>query len=56
MENHGIDMERVRQWGHVQLPTGQVAQSLFSENRWMSENKHISRNVKVCHQQVGLIV
>jgi len=44
-EKFGIT--RVQRWGRMQLPNGQVARSLFSENRWVSINQLVSCNVKV---------
>ena len=42
-----FEITRVQRWGRIQLPNGQVARSLFSENRRKSLNQRISRNVKV---------
>ena len=44
-ERFGIT--RLQRWGRIQLPNGQVARSLFSENRRKSLNQRVSRNVKV---------
>jgi hypothetical protein len=41
------DKEQRQKWGRLQLPNGQVARSLFSETRLVSEDTRISRNVKV---------
>jgi hypothetical protein len=37
----------VSRWGRIRLPNGQVARSLFSENKRIAPNKRNSRNVKV---------
>ena len=34
----------IRKWGHLRLPNGQIAQSVFAE----TEYNRVSRNVKVC--------
>jgi hypothetical protein len=39
---------RIRRWGRARLPNGQVARSLWSERRRMSQKIRVSRNVKVC--------
>jgi hypothetical protein len=36
-----------RRWGRLQLPTGQVARSVYAEDKRTSENKRVSRNIKV---------
>jgi hypothetical protein len=41
--NEKVGREKVRKWGRVQLPNGQVARSRFSED----DHSRISRNVKV---------
>ena len=41
------EKEKHQKWGHLQLPNGQIARSLYSENRRMAENTRNSRNVKV---------
>ncbi|KJA14867.1 hypothetical protein HYPSUDRAFT_149831 [Hypholoma sublateritium FD-334 SS-4] len=38
----------IRKWGRLHLPNGQVARSLFSEERRTAQNKRNSRNVKFC--------
>lgn len=42
-----LGMSRVRRWGRLRLPNGQVARSLFSENKRTSIKKRNTRNVKV---------
>ncbi len=37
----------IKRWGRLQLPNGQVARSLYSEQRRNAPNIRISRNVKV---------
>ena len=39
--------EKRQKWGRLQLPNGQVARSLYAENRRHTENKRNTRNVKV---------
>ncbi|KIJ97243.1 hypothetical protein K443DRAFT_133885 [Laccaria amethystina LaAM-08-1] len=39
--------ERRQKWGHLQLPNGQTARSLFSETRHIEESTRISCNVKI---------
>ena len=39
---------RIRRWGRARLPNGQVARSLWSEQRRASQKVRISRNVKAC--------
>ena len=42
------DLTKLRKkWGRLCLPNGQVARSLFSEQRRTAENKRNSRNIKV---------
>jgi hypothetical protein len=41
------EKEKRQKWGRLQLPNGQIARSLYSENRRMAENTRNSRNVKV---------
>lgn len=41
------DVDKRQKWGRLQLPNGQVARSLYSENQRLSENKRNTRNVKV---------
>lgn len=36
-----------RRWGRLRLPTGQVARSAYAEDKRTSENKRVSRNIKV---------
>lgn len=43
-----INTSRIRRWGRARLPNGQVARSLWSEQRRMSQKVRVSRNVKVC--------
>jgi hypothetical protein len=38
---------KLRKWGRLCLPNGQVARSLFSEQRRTAENKRNSQNIKV---------
>ncbi|KJA13285.1 hypothetical protein HYPSUDRAFT_151755 [Hypholoma sublateritium FD-334 SS-4] len=40
------NVDKCQKWGRLQLPNGQVARSLYSENRRLSENKRNTRNVK----------
>jgi hypothetical protein len=49
------DKERRQKWGRLQLPNGQVARSLFSETRRVSEDTRISRNVKVHFTLLSLL-
>jgi hypothetical protein len=42
-----VKLSKIRQWGRVRLPNGQVAQSLWSENRRTGQRIQVSRNVKV---------
>jgi hypothetical protein len=41
------NLTKMRKWGRLCLPNGQVARSLFSEQRRTAENKRNSRNIKV---------
>jgi len=41
------DKKKRQKWGRLQLPNGQIARSLCSENKRTSENKQVSHNVKV---------
>ena len=43
-----INTSRIRRWGRAHLPNGQVARSLWSEQRRTSQKVRISRNIKVC--------
>ena len=43
-----LNITSVRRWGRLRLANGQVARSLFSEQRRKTENQRTSRNVKVC--------
>lgn len=40
------NLSRLRRWGRIQLPNGQIARSLFSE-KGKKSNTRVSRNVKV---------
>ena len=42
-----LGMSQVRRWGRLRLQNGQVARSLFSENKRTSIKKRNTRNVKV---------
>jgi hypothetical protein len=42
------DEPKRQKWGRLQLPNGQVARSLYAENRRNAENKRNTRNIKVC--------
>jgi len=44
---HVCNKEKRQKWGRLQLPNGQIARSLFSETRRVSEDTRVSRNVKV---------
>ncbi|KAF8890250.1 hypothetical protein CPB84DRAFT_1837475 [Gymnopilus junonius] len=44
---HVCNKERRQKWGRLQLPNGQIARSLFSEKKRVSEDTRISRNVKL---------
>lgn len=41
------DEPKRQKWGRLHLPNGQVARSLYAENRRNAENKRNTRNVKV---------
>ena len=41
------NVDKRQKWGRLQLPNGQVARSMYSENRRLTENKRNTRNVKV---------
>jgi len=43
-----INASKIRRWGRARLPNGQVARSVWSEQRHTSQKVWISRNVKVC--------
>jgi uncharacterized protein YerC len=43
-----INTSRIRRWRRARLPNGQVARSLWSEQRRTAQKVRISRNVKVC--------
>jgi len=51
-----IGTSRIRRWGRARLPNGQVARSLWSEQRCASQKVRISRNVKVCETLILLIL
>ena len=42
-----LHLTKVRRWGRMGLPNGQIARSRYSEDRRKSKNCRISRNVKV---------
>ncbi len=42
-----INTSRIRRWGRARLPNGQVARSLWSEQRHISQKVWVSCNVKV---------
>jgi hypothetical protein len=42
-----IHTSRIRRWGRLRLPNGQVARSLWCEDRHASKIR-VTRNVKVC--------
>ena len=42
-----LGRSEIRRWGRLQLPNGQVARSLYKEDRSTQENQRVSRNVKV---------
>jgi len=44
----GLDMSKVRRWGRLCLPNGQISRSNYSESRRSPSNQRISRNVNVC--------
>ena len=39
----------IRRWGRLRLPNGQIARSLWGEQRRIGQKIRISRNVKVCY-------
>ena len=43
----GTGNSKLRRWGRLRLPNGQIARSFFSEDRRNAANTRISRNVKV---------
>jgi len=45
--NNILNITNVRRWGRLRLANGQVARSLFSEQRRMTGDQRISRNVKI---------
>jgi hypothetical protein len=45
--SRALDLSKIRRWGRVRLPNGQVARSLWSEKRRTSQKVRVSRNVKV---------
>jgi hypothetical protein len=45
--SRAINTSRIRRWGRARLPNGQVARSLWSEQRRTSQKVRVSRNVKV---------
>lgn len=47
--------DKRQKWGRLQLPSGHVARSVYSENRRQSENKRNTRNVKVQKYTVTII-
>lgn len=42
-----VNLSKIRRWGRVRLPNGQVARSLWSEKRRTGSQIRVSRNVKV---------
>ena len=45
--NAALGQSALRKWGRLQLPNGQVAQSMYSESQRGGPNKRNTRNVKV---------
>lgn len=45
-----LDIVKIRRWGRIRLPNGQVARSLWCEDKRASGRSkvRVSRNVKVC--------
>ena len=43
------DITKIRRWGRLRLPNGQVVRSLWSEQRRARQKIRISRNIKVCY-------
>jgi hypothetical protein len=44
-----VGVAKIRRWGRLRLPNGQIVRSLWSEERRAGQKIRISRNVKVCH-------
>jgi len=44
---HSINTSKVRQWGRLHLPNGQVARSLWCESKRSNNRVRVTRNVKV---------
>ncbi|KAF8156905.1 hypothetical protein B0H34DRAFT_675283 [Crassisporium funariophilum] len=42
-----VNFLALRKWGHLRLPNGQVAQSVYSESQRTAPNKHNTCNVKI---------
>ena len=42
-----IGRSTIKRWGRLQLPNGQVARSVYKENKSTLLNQRVSRNVKV---------
>jgi hypothetical protein len=43
-----MNATKIRRWGRLRLPNGQIARSLWSEQRRTGQKIRVSRNVKVC--------
>jgi hypothetical protein len=46
--SQAINTSKIQRWGRARLPNGQVARSLWGEQRRTSQKVRVSRNVKVC--------
>lgn len=42
-----VNTSKVRRWGRLRLPNGQVARSLWSESKRAADKVRVTRNVKV---------
>ena len=51
-----INTSRITRWGRARLPNGQVARSLWSEQRRTSQKVRVSRNVKVCTSKTRTLI
>ena len=45
--SQAVNLSKIRQWGRVCLPNGQIARSLWSEKRRTGQKIRVSCNVKV---------
>jgi hypothetical protein len=45
--SQAVNLSKIRRWGRVHLPNGQIARSLWSEKRRTRQKIRVSRNVKV---------